>query len=56
MYESRFKKDGIDKEKTGMDYRREILQPGGSRDSMVGLEKFLGYQPNNKAFLQSIGL
>ncbi|KAJ2161163.1 metalloendopeptidase [Coemansia sp. RSA 552] len=56
MYESRFKKDGIDNEKTGMDYRREILQPGGSRDSVVGLVRFLGRQPNNEAFLRSIGL
>ncbi|KAJ2159800.1 metalloendopeptidase [Coemansia sp. RSA 552] len=56
MYESRFKKDGVDNAKTGMDYRRQILQPGGSRDSMDGLVAFLGRKPTNAAFLRSIGL
>ncbi|KAJ1995114.1 metalloendopeptidase [Coemansia sp. RSA 1358] len=56
MYASRFLKDGVDSLKTGMDYRHEILQPGGSRDASVSLEKFLGRKPNNKAFLKSIGL
>ncbi|KAJ2727161.1 metalloendopeptidase [Coemansia sp. Benny D115] len=56
MFASRFKKEGIDNPATGMDYRREILLPGGSRDASVSLEKFLGRKPNNKAFLESIGL
>ncbi|KAJ2784815.1 metalloendopeptidase [Coemansia interrupta] len=56
MYASRFLKDGVESPKTGMDYRREILRPGGSRDASVSLEKFLGRKPNNKAFLRSIGL
>ncbi|KAJ1729467.1 metalloendopeptidase [Coemansia biformis] len=56
MYESRFKRDGVTNPLTGLDYRREILRPGGSRDAMVSLERFLGRKPNNKAFLHSIGL
>ncbi|KAJ2817839.1 metalloendopeptidase [Coemansia erecta] len=56
MFESRFLKDGVESPATGMDYRREILFPGGSRDAMLSLEHFLGRKPNNKAFLKSIGL
>ncbi|KAJ2451198.1 metalloendopeptidase [Coemansia sp. RSA 2336] len=56
MFESRFMKDGVESSKAGMDYRHEILLPGGSRDAMVSLEHFLGRKPNNKAFLRSIGL
>ncbi|KAJ2773552.1 metalloendopeptidase [Coemansia nantahalensis] len=56
MYASRFKSDGVDNAATGMDYRREILRPGGSRDAMESLVRFLGRKPNNRAFLESIGL
>ncbi|KAJ2846394.1 metalloendopeptidase, partial [Coemansia erecta] len=56
MYASRFLKDGVDNQQTGIAYRREILEPGGSRDASVSLEKFLGRKPNNDAFLKSIGL
>ncbi|PIA18249.1 zincin [Coemansia reversa NRRL 1564] len=56
MFATRFQKEGINNTKTGMDYRNEILRPGGSRDAMESLEKFLGRKPNNDAFLKSIGL
>ena len=39
----------------GMKYRREILAPGGTRDSIESLRQFLGRDPNNKAFLQQNG-
>ncbi|KAJ2647845.1 metalloendopeptidase [Coemansia sp. RSA 1250] len=55
MYATRFA-NAIEDPRTGMDYRRHILQPGGSKDAAVGLEKFLGRNPNNAAFLKSIGL
>ncbi|KAJ2454578.1 metalloendopeptidase [Coemansia sp. RSA 2336] len=54
MFTSRFKKDGINNRKTGMDFRREILQPGGSRDGHVSLEKFLGRKPSFDAFFKMI--
>ncbi|KAJ2311073.1 metalloendopeptidase, partial [Coemansia sp. RSA 2704] len=56
MFASRFLKDGIDSPQAGQDYRREILAPGGSRDAMDSIVKFLGRKPNNQAFLKSIGL
>ncbi|KAJ2674579.1 metalloendopeptidase [Coemansia spiralis] len=56
MFETRFLKEGIDNAQTGMDYRKEILQPGGSRDSMVSLERFLGRKPNSDAFFKQCGI
>ncbi|KAJ2544572.1 metalloendopeptidase, partial [Coemansia sp. RSA 1933] len=56
MYATRFLKEGVRNPQTGLDYRHEILQPGGSRDAAVSLERFLGRKPNNEAFLESIGL
>ncbi|KAJ1815086.1 metalloendopeptidase, partial [Coemansia sp. RSA 2598] len=56
MFEARFKKEGLFNEQTGIDYRKEVLLPGGSRDAEISLEKFLGRKPQNTAFLKAIGL
>jgi len=53
---SRFEKEGLLNEKTGRDYRKEILEVGGSREESVSLSRFLGREPNDAAFLKEIGL
>lgn len=40
----------------GEDYRRVILESGGTRDGIDLLVEFLGRQPDNAAFLRDIGL
>ncbi|KNC84709.1 thimet oligopeptidase [Sphaeroforma arctica JP610] len=55
MFSERFEKEGILNAKTGMDYRRSILQPGGTRDAMDSLVEFLGRAPTADAFLRSKG-
>jgi len=60
MFFSRFNKAGLDNGlqngEVGQAYRREILQPGGSRDGMESIKAFLGREPTPDAFLRSIGL
>ncbi|OLY81524.1 Thimet oligopeptidase [Smittium mucronatum] len=56
MFYSRFKKQGLFNKKSGMDYRNEILAPGGSRDAMDSLVAFLGREPEMGPFLRSIGM
>ena len=49
-----FKKTGLKNKKTGMRYRKEILEVGSSRDELKSVEKFLGRKFSNKAFLKKI--
>lgn len=56
MFETRFLKEGILSASTGASYRKEILEPGGSRDALESLVAFLGREPTQEAFLRSKGL
>ncbi|MBI5630387.1 MAG: Zn-dependent oligopeptidase [Elusimicrobia bacterium] len=53
---SRFKSAGLLDLGTGLRYRREILEPGSGREEEESLKRFLGREPNNEAFLESLGL
>ncbi|MHA1450481.1 MAG: M3 family metallopeptidase [Candidatus Hodarchaeales archaeon] len=55
MY-TRFKKEGPTSKETGISFRRCVLEPGSSVEEASLIEKFLGRKPENKAFLESIGL
>jgi len=49
-----FRKAGVTDAAAGMKYRKEILEPGAGRDEVVSLEKFLGRQPGEEAFISGI--
>jgi thimet oligopeptidase len=51
---SRFEKEGLLNKKTGLDYRKWILEKGSSMEEMDLLKGFLGRLPNNKAFLKEV--
>lgn len=53
---TRFEQEGILNPKTGADYLKWILEPGGAQDPSQLIEGFLGRAPNEKAFLRSIGV
>ena len=53
---SRFENEGVTNPAVGADYRREVLEKGGSRDGIEHLRAFLGREPNNEAFLRKLGM
>jgi thimet oligopeptidase len=53
---TRFEKEGLLNEKTGADYRKWVLEPGGEEEPFSLVRGFLGREPNETAFLKSIGL
>lgn len=53
---SRFEKEGTLNPELGRQYRRLILEPGGSVEEGLSLRTFLGREPNEEAFLRNIGL
>jgi thimet oligopeptidase len=53
---TRFQKEGLLNPTVGKDYLTNILEPGGTRDPHELLESFLKREPNEAAFLKSLGL
>ena len=53
---SRFAREGILSPAVGADYRREILEPNGSRDADDLVRAFLGREPSNEEFLRRRGM
>lgn len=51
---TRFEKEGIMSKKAGADYKKWILEKGGSMEEIDLVKGFLGRTPNNKAFLKEI--
>ena len=56
MFTSKFEKEGIFNPSIGMEYRKHILQPGGTLDAKEMLRNFLGREPNTDAFFRAKGL
>jgi thimet oligopeptidase len=52
----RFQEEGVLSPIVGAEYRREILEAGGTRDAGDLVRRFLGREPDNTAFLTKLGL
>ena len=53
---SRFAEEGVLSPEVGMEYRRKVLEPGGTKDAYDLLHDFLGREPRNDAFLRKLGI
>ena len=53
---SRFEAEGVTSPVVGGEYRRKVLERGGSVDAGDLLRDFLGREPNQKAFLRHLGI
>ena len=51
-----FEKNGIMDQKTGLKFKKLVLERGSTIDEMEIVKEFLGREPNDEAFLKSIGL
>ena len=51
-----FDQNGILDQETGLRYRNIILAKGSSEEPIELVKEFLGREPNNKAFMKSLGL
>jgi thimet oligopeptidase len=51
-----FEQNGIMDQKTGLKLKRVVLERGSTIDEMEIVKEFLGREPNEEAFLKSIGL
>ena len=52
----RFANEGVLSPAVGAEYRREVLEPNGSRDGDALVRAFLGREPSNEAFLRLRGM
>ena len=53
---TRFEAAGTLNPELGLEYRRKVLEPGGSIDGDQLVRSFLGREPNAEAFLKNLGL
>jgi thimet oligopeptidase len=51
-----FEKNGIMDTKTGVRYKKTILEKGSSEEEMDMLHNFLGREPNSDAYMRSLGI
>ena len=51
-----FEKGGIMNQEIGLRFRNEILAQGSSKDEMEMIKSFLHREPNDTAFIKSLGL
>ncbi len=51
-----FKKNGVMDTKTGIRYRKAVLEKASTMEEMDMLRDFLGREPNSNAFLESLGI
>lgn len=53
---TRFQKEGMLNTQTAQEYRRAILEPGGSKDEAILMQDFLGRPANNEAYKKFLGI